>query len=54
MIKTYKKIGYDCELISAKYGNGIDKLIELMKGKTCIISGHSGSWKIYSYKLYFS
>ena len=22
MIKTYKKIGYDCELISAKYGNG--------------------------------
>ena len=42
MIKTYKKIGYHCELISAKYGNGIDELIELMKSKTCIISGHSG------------
>jgi len=45
MIKTYKKIGYDCELISAKYGNGIDELIELMKSKTCIISGHSGVGK---------
>ena len=45
MIKTYKKIGYHCELISAKYGNGIDELIELMKSKTCIISGHSGVGK---------
>jgi len=35
----------DCELISAKYGNGIDELIELMKSKTCIISGHSGVGK---------
>jgi len=34
-----------CELISAKYGNGIDELIELMKSKTCIISGHSGVGK---------
>ena len=45
MIKTYKKIGYDCQLISAKYGNGVDKLIGLMKSKTCIISGHSGVGK---------
>ena len=45
MIKIYKKIGYSCELISAKYGNGIDGVIELMKNKTCIISGHSGVGK---------
>ena len=45
LIKIYKKIGYSCELISAKYGNGLNKLINLMKNKTCIISGHSGVGK---------
>ena len=44
-IKIYKKIGYSCELISAKYGKGINELINLMKNKTCIISGHSGVGK---------
>ena len=45
LIKIYKKIGYSCELISAKYGKGINDLINLMKNKTCIISGHSGVGK---------
>ncbi len=45
IIKIYKKIGYSCELISAKYGNGINRVIDLMKDKTCIISGHSGVGK---------
>ena len=45
LIKIYKKIGYSCELISAKYGNGLNELINLMKNKTCIISGHSGVGK---------
>ena len=45
MINIYKKIGYSCELISAKYGNGINRVIDLMKDKTCIISGHSGVGK---------
>jgi ribosome biogenesis GTPase len=45
IIKIYKKIGYSCELISAKYGKGINELINLMKNKTCIISGHSGVGK---------
>jgi ribosome biogenesis GTPase len=45
LIKIYKKIGYSCELISAKYGIGINELINLMKNKTCIISGHSGVGK---------
>ena len=41
----YKLIGYKCELISAKYGDGVDKIIRLIKNKTCIISGHSGVGK---------
>lgn len=45
LIKIYTKIGYSCELISAKYGKGINELINLMKNKTCIISGHSGVGK---------
>ena len=45
LIKIYKKIGYSCELISAKYGKGVNELISLMKNKTCIISGHSGVGK---------
>ena len=45
LIKIYKKIGYSCKLISAKYGKGINDLINLMKNKTCIISGHSGVGK---------
>ena len=45
LIKIYKKIGYSCELISAKYGKGINELINLLKNKTCIISGHSGVGK---------
>ena len=45
LIKIYKNIGYSCELISAKYGKGINELINLMKNKTCIISGHSGVGK---------
>ena len=45
LIKIYKKIGYSCELISAKYGKGINELINLLKNKTCIICGHSGVGK---------
>ena len=41
----YKLIGYKCELISAKYGDGVDEIIRLIKNKTCIISGHSGVGK---------
>ena len=45
LIDMYKLIGYKCELISAKYGDGVDKIIRLIKNKTCIISGHSGVGK---------
>ena len=45
LIDMYKLIGYKCELISAKYGDGVDKIIRLIRNKTCIISGHSGVGK---------
>ena len=45
LVDMYKLIGYKCELISAKYGDGVDEIIRLIKNKTCIISGHSGVGK---------
>ena len=45
LINMYKLIGYKCELISAKYGDGVDEIIKLIRNKTCIISGHSGVGK---------
>ena len=45
MIDMYEHIGYNCDLISAKYGNGVNNLITKMKNKTCMISGHSGVGK---------
>lgn len=41
----YRSIGYECLGISAKTGKNVDKVKELMKGKTCMISGHSGTGK---------
>ena len=45
LVDMYKLIGYECELISAKYGDGVDEIIRLIRNKTCIISGHSGVGK---------
>lgn len=41
----YREIGYTCLGISAKTGKNIDRLQELMLGKTCLFSGHSGVGK---------
>jgi len=41
----YREIGYTCLGISAKTGKNIDQLKELMLGKTCLFSGHSGVGK---------
>lgn len=41
----YREIGYTCLGISAKTGKNIDQLQELMLGKTCLFSGHSGVGK---------
>ena len=45
LVDMYELIGYECELISAKYGDGVDEIIRLIRNKTCIISGHSGVGK---------
>jgi ribosome biogenesis GTPase len=41
----YRSIGYTCVGISAKTGKNIDKVKQLMEGKTCMFSGHSGTGK---------
>lgn len=41
----YKKIGYPVVALSAKKGEGIEALKELIKGKTNLFSGHSGVGK---------
>lgn len=41
----YSKIGYSCLHVSSKTGENVNKVMELMKGKTSIFSGHSGVGK---------
>ncbi len=44
-LATYESAGYDCLKISGKKGINIDKLKLIMKGKSCVFSGHSGVGK---------
>ncbi len=41
----YQSIGYETLLISAEKGDGLDKIKEILKDKTTLISGHSGVGK---------
>ena len=41
----YRKAGYECIGISAVTGKNIEKVKEVMKGNTCMVSGHSGAGK---------
>lgn len=45
LAELYRKIGYTCIGISATSGKNIDKVKQLMKGKTSMFSGHSGVGK---------
>ncbi len=45
MAALYRKIGYTCIGISAKSGKNVDKVKELMLGKTSMFSGNSGVGK---------
>ncbi len=45
LAELYRKIGYTCIGISATTGKNIDKVKEIMKGKTSMFSGHSGVGK---------
>jgi len=44
-LDTYKSAGYDCLEISGKKGINIDQLKLIMRGKSCVFSGHSGVGK---------
>lgn len=41
----YEKIGYSCIEISAKTGENVEQVKNLMQGKTSMFSGHSGTGK---------
>lgn len=45
LMTVYNSIGYESFLVSAKTGHNCDRLKDLMKGKTCLFSGHSGVGK---------
>jgi len=45
LASLYREIGYNCIGISAKTGKNIDKVKELMIGKTSMFAGHSGAGK---------
>ncbi|MBW2962660.1 ribosome small subunit-dependent GTPase A [Mesonia aestuariivivens] len=45
LMAMYREIGYTCIAISAKSGKNLDKVKELMIGKTSLFSGHSGVGK---------
>lgn len=45
MAAMYRSIGYECIGISAKTGKNVDKVKEMMRGKTSMFSGHSGTGK---------
>lgn len=42
---TYEQIGYKCLRVSATDNKGVDELMDLMKGKVTMFSGHSGVGK---------
>lgn len=44
-IDLYGKIGYKCIVSSALEGSGLEEIKSLMKGKTTLLSGHSGVGK---------
>jgi len=45
LAEVYRNIGYTCVGISAITGQNLDDVKTLMKGKTCVFSGHSGVGK---------
>lgn len=45
IIDIYTKVGYECYVVSSTNGQNIEKIKELLKNKTTLISGHSGVGK---------
>ena len=45
IVTLYETIGYECLQVSAKTGEGLDKLTPLLQGKITLLSGNSGVGK---------
>ncbi len=45
LMELYTSLGYTCLATSAKDGAGLDEFQSLLKGKTSLVSGHSGVGK---------
>ena len=45
LMDVYTKIGYKCVAISAKNGQKVDQITDLMQGKVSMFAGHSGVGK---------
>ena len=45
LMAIYSDIGYTCYAVSALNGDGIDALTRDMKGRICLLAGHSGVGK---------
>ena len=45
LAELYRNVGYTCIGISAKSGKNVDKVKEMMVGKTSMFAGHSGAGK---------
>jgi ribosome biogenesis GTPase len=45
IIDIYEKIGYECIVVSGINGKNLEKVKELLKNKTTLVSGHSGVGK---------
>lgn len=45
LMKVYQDIGYECLEISALNGTGLTRVVDIMKDKVSIFSGHSGVGK---------
>ncbi|MDT0645388.1 ribosome small subunit-dependent GTPase A [Zunongwangia sp. F260] len=45
LAQLYRDVGYKCVGISAKTGKNVEKVKEMMTGKTSMFSGHSGTGK---------
>ena len=45
LVSIYTPLGYSCFKISADTGEGLETLMDMFKGKTTLLSGHSGVGK---------
>ena len=45
LIHLYETVGYECRVVSAETGEGVDALLPMLEGKVTLLSGNSGVGK---------